>query len=395
MLKRRINIAFLIDPFYLFCIAFSVAIFIYLWGWSRIYPKLSLSLLIFFFASFVVLIISGKKIIKPELSFSLKNLQHFPYLNEVIFAGIVLMSLGDVLYMGYLPIIEHSTTYRDYGMPVVDPLFNSLSIFFSVFFFQSYLEKRKRRFLVFVVIFLIIHFLFFRRSSILWILASLSIVFVLYKRKINFLFLGLAVITIPLFSYFFGLYGNIRSDLNKSLVFNSLGASEYFGKSSINFNHYMTYLYISSPLANLQENIDKSEGFANRGDIKEFFFYCLVPESFTMRLGKKLNLSQPSCNLISPGLIVGTFLMISFYTLGWPGMIIMLIYLFILINLCFFLLRKWNTFSVTTYSLLCTTVALLIFSNFLNRLDVLLMLFVYPLLFHFIYNGNYKRQLDE
>jgi hypothetical protein len=37
---------------------------------------------------------------------------------------------------------------------------------------------------------------------------------------------------------------------------------------------------------------------------------------------------------------------------------------------------------------LSTTITLLIFSNFLNRLDVILMLFVYPVLFHFIFKKS-------
>jgi oligosaccharide repeat unit polymerase len=369
----------------LYCIAFSISIFIYFWDWSSIFPDLSSGLISFFLISFIIFIIAGKFMTKPELNFSAKYLNHFRYLDEAIFGIIVLMGLTNVLYMGYLPIIERSTTYKDFGMPVLDPLFNSLSIFFSVFFFQSYLEKRKKRLLIFVVIFLIIHFLIFRRSSILWILTSVAIVYILYRKSFSFLFMALFLLSIPVCSYFFGLYGKIRNDLNESVVLNELGASQDFKESSISFNHYMTYLYVSSPLANLQENINRSKGLANRGDIEDFIFYCLVPESVTIRLEKKLNLSAPACNLITPALIVGTFLMVSFYTLGWPGMIIMLIYLFILINLCYFLIRKWNTFSITTYSLLCTTVVLLIFSNFLNRLDVLMMLFVYPLLFHFIY----------
>ena len=77
--------------------------------------------------------------------------------------------------------------------------------------------------------------------------------------------------------------------------------------------------------------------------------------------------------------------MVSFYTLGWAGMIIMLLFLFAFILLCLLVIKKWDTFSAATYAILSTTITLLIFSNFLNRLDVILMLFVYPVLFHFIF----------
>ena len=151
----------------------------------------------------------------------------------------------------------------------------------------------------------------------------------------------------------------------------------------------MTYLYISSPLANLQKNIDAGNGIFNNKVFKDFVLYSIIPESVTIRLEKIWNLSPPRCNLITYQLIAGGLFMVGFYTLGWPGMIIMLLYLFVLIVLCLFLINKWRTFGVTTYAILCTTVCLSIFSNFLNRADVLLMLFVYPSLFHFLFKrGN-------
>jgi hypothetical protein len=155
----------------------------------------------------------------------------------------------------------------------------------------------------------------------------------------------------------------------------------------------MTYLYISSPLANLQENLDKANGVVEKADFKKFLFYSLIPESFTLRLEKKMDLSPPVCYLITPELIAGSFLMVAFYTLGWTGMIIMFLYLSLFILVCLVLIRKWRTFSSVTITLLSTAVSMLIFSNFLNRMDVILMLFVYPVLFHFIYTMNSNFQV--
>jgi hypothetical protein len=171
---------------------------------------------------------------------------------------------------------------------------------------------------------------------------------------------------------------------------NELGASNSFKKTGLSHNHYMTYLYVSSPLANLQENINKRKENFNEEDFKDLFFYCLVPGSFTSRLEKTLHLSSPECYLISPELIVGTFYMVGYFTLGWVGMIVMFLYLFVIILLCLFVIRKWNNFGLVTFSILSATVSLLIFSNFLNRLDVLIMLFVYPVLFHFIFTWKAK-----
>jgi hypothetical protein len=198
------------------------------------------------------------------------------------------------------------------------------------------------------------------------------------------------IICIPLLSYCFGLYGNTRSNLIKSVVLNDLGASETFRRTGISYNHYITYLYISSPLANLQKNVDEGNGFLNKGDLKSFIFYNIIPESFTMRLNRILNLESPGYSLITPQLIVGSFLMVSFFTLGWLGIIIMVFYLLAFILLCLYLLKRQDSFQLTTLCILSTSVSLLIFSNFLNRLDVILMLFIYPAIFQLIYSGKWK-----
>lgn len=290
LLKKKVNLAFSVNPFYLYCVAFSLAIFVYSWGWSNIFPELSAGLILFFAISFVLFIFAGNLFRKEE--FILWNYHNcFPYLNDIVFLLIIILGFMNILFMGYIPILNRSNNYREYGIPVIDPVFNTLSIFFSVWFFQSYLEKKKKRLLIYILIILLIQIFLFRRSTIVWIITSLSFLFLLYKRKINLLVIISGIISIIFFSYLFGLYGNVRSNLTEEMVLNNLGASETFKNSGINYNHYMTYLYVSSPLANLQENINGGNGFFNNRDVKDLFFYCLMPVSLTMRLEKQLNLT--------------------------------------------------------------------------------------------------------
>jgi hypothetical protein len=370
LLKTRINLGFMVNPFYMFCMSFSLAIFLYLWGWCEIYPNFSAGLILFFTISFMFFIFAGYRFGKKKILLFNQN-SFNPHLNDAIFGLIVFLGTINVIYMGYLPIIERSDEYKEFGMPIIDPVFNTMSIFFSVFYFQSFLEHKKKRYIIYVLIILIIQVLIFRRSTIVWIITSSSFLFLLYKQKINLIIISAALICIPFFSYGFGLYGNTRSSLTKSKVLNELGASDLFKGSEISHNHYMTYLYVSSPLANLQKNINEGNGFFNNGKVKDFLFYCLMPASVTIRLEKPLQLTSPVCSLITPGLIVGSFLMDGFF-----------------IKLCLYIIRKCDAFSATTLSILSTTVTLLIFSNFLNRLDVILMLFIYPVLFHIIFSRN-------
>ena len=391
LLKKKVDIGFIVNPFYLYCIAFSVALLVYSFGWSKIFPELSKSLILFLIVTFVLFLPAGYVLMKKKNEFINHNALNLSW-NDIIFTIIILLGSINILLMGYLPLIDRSHNYREFGMPVIDPIFNTLSIFFSVFLMHSFLDTKKKRFLIYFIIILAIQVVIFRRSTIIWILTSSSFLFLMYRKRISLLVLIAGIICLPLFSFLFGIYGNARSNLTKTFVLNDLGASDVFKNSGISYNHYATYLYVSSPLANLQENIDRRDVKLNDGDLKRFLFYCIIPESFTLRLEKPLKLLQPSCFLITPNLIAGSFYMVGFYILGWSGMILLFIFLFLFILLCFLILRKWSACRLETISLLSTAVSLLIFSNFLNRLDVILLLFVYPVLFHWIYTRNINIQ---
>jgi hypothetical protein len=391
LLKPRINLSFLANPFYIYGISFLLVIVVYLIGWSKIYPHLSAGLIMFFTITSTLFFFGGKYIESVKEGILNNNQELRPLFFDIAFWLIILLGMIDVTYMGYIPILDRSHNYREFGMPVIDILFNTLSIFFSVLLFRSLLNTRKKKFLVYFIVILIIQFLFFRRSTIVWIILSSGFIFLLIKQKISLLILISGIVSLPILSYCFGLYGNSRSNLTRSFILNDLGASEGFKAAGISQNQYMTYLYITSPIANLQENIDKSKnpGF-EKSDFRKFIFYSIIPESFTSRVERPLRLTPPYSYLISPNLIVGTFYMVSFVTLGWSGMALMFIFLSFVIILCMEVLKKWNTCGVETFSILCTTTGLLVFSNFLNRLDVLLMLFVYPVLFHLVFSGRFR-----
>ena len=390
-LDKKVDHSFLVNPFYIYCVAFSIAMLAYLLKWSRIYPDLSPELILFFIASFILFCLLGKVFSgKINLKFIHNQREKNNYfLNDYIFFLIIALGILNVILMGYLPVFDRSRNHLDFGIPVLDPLFNSLSIFFSVFFFQLFLLSKKRRYILYVLLLLVFNLLIFRRSAAVWIIASSVFLYILYKSRIRILSLIVLLCLLPAFSYCFGLYGAARSNLNKSYIINELGASDEFANSGLNQNHYLTYLYISSPLATLQKNINEGKGLFNRRDLKSFVFYCLVPTSITLRLEKHLNLSPPECSLIHPHLIAGSFLVVGYYTLGWFGMSAMIVFLVLFILINFLIVRRFELFGVTTFTLLVTTVTLLTFANFLNRLDVILMLFVYPVIFCYIYNRNW------
>jgi oligosaccharide repeat unit polymerase len=388
-LKQQLKLKFLVNPYYLYCITFSVSIILYLIGWSDLFPDLSVELLLFFLLSFFVFLFLGKKADSIQWDENkLKEKVAYGHLFDSVFIFILILGVINVLMMGYIPFFNKNLDYREFGVPVLDPVFNSLSIFFSVSSFQYFLGEKKKRFLLYTILIIIFHFFIFRRASVVWISVSSVLLYILYKREISIFSLLIIVLCFPFVSYLFGFFGNLRSNLDKNYVIYELEASSSFISGGMSHNHYMTYIYETSPLANLQYNIDEGKGFLNNGDLKEFLFYSIIPESLTFRLERLIPLKPPGFILIHPHLITGTLFMIAFHSLGWGGMILMMAYLSFIIGVCSAVIQKWDTFRISTFCILSTMVLLLVFSNFLNRFDVILMLFVYPVLFHNLFNSR-------
>ena len=121
LLNRRIDVGFITNPFYLYCITFMLTAFLYFWGWSDLFPDLSSGLFAFLVCSFLVFVLLGKEFWKssssasdqPELNSSV---------NDILFWIIILMGLLNVILMGYLPVLNRGIDYRDFGTPVLDPL---------------------------------------------------------------------------------------------------------------------------------------------------------------------------------------------------------------------------------------------------------------------------------
>jgi len=204
---------------------------------------------------------------------------------------------------------------------------------------------------------------------------------IVYKRKVRPICIFAGIVLFFIASYCFGLFGNMRSSFSKEYVLTDLYASSRFNDLNLSHNFYITYLYISSPLANLQKNLNEIEQMPTR-DFKDFLFYSIFPLSISKRVEKPMNMSPPEYNLIIPSLTAGTYFMNSCFTFGWTGMVLMEIFLIIYIIGVLSIIPHNSPFYIITFTLITTMASLLIFDNFLIRMDVILILFIYPLIFH-------------
>ena len=293
--------------------------------------------------------------------------------------------------------LKQDFKYREYGVSILDPIYYSLSVFISVYYLLSYFKKGKVKFLIYLIVIILFQILLYRRYTLVWIFFSSLFLFIFIKQKIPAYLIIFGLVLLVLSSLLFGFFGNKRSNFDKDYILNEFGANSKFNELNISYHHFLTYLYISSPLANLQKNIDIRNDSISHNDIKSFAFYSIIPSSLTTRIEEYLKISPPECNLISPNLLVGSYYMIGYYLLGWFGMIILTLFLLVCLSVSILLVPGSSPFFPISLCLASTAAVLMIFDNFLIRSDVILMLFIYPLVSHlvFIRMKNHERESSK
>lgn len=371
------------NPFFIYITSFLLAITFYLFGWSDIYPTLSAGLVGFLILTFFVSFILGVFIYKKQKS---KNTS-IPVDSKVI-CGIVficfLSTIECVLYPN-VPLLQSiqgiDVEHNEYGIPLLHPLIISLTNFYSIYAFHIYLSTRKKLFLFYHLFFYIPNLIFFTRGNIVMIWISITFVFLQLKR-LNFKNLFYICIAIILVLYLFGYLGNIRVPGNDEVILRIGKASQSFLESIIPKEYFWAYLYISSTLANLQNNIYLND--SNNNEYFLFFIREIMPRIIT----KYITQDYAEANLISPALTTGTMYSQAYSFLGWTGMIIIYIYMVIFINIVLNLLKRASSlFYVTGIAILNTMILLNVFDNMLVFSGTIL-----PLSYVFIFGIIYEKK---
>lgn len=211
-------------------------------------------------------------------------------------------------------------------------------------------------------------------------LVSCLIVFVMSQKKIRLKAFSFIAVLVAVLLYFFGVLGNYRMAKSSSNEYflKKAEATDSFLDSRIPKEYFWSYIYISSPLANLQNNIHENAPGQIR--VKDFLTTELLPDFISKRLAKVNHAEQAEILQISFFLTVGTVFARSYSLLGWPG--IYLMYLFIAATILFYILilKKSNKYYVTGISILCTFVIFNAFSNMIYFSGVSFQL-IYPIIF--------------
>jgi hypothetical protein len=206
--------------------------------------------------------------------------------------------------------------------------------------------------------------------------------------KMNNLLKGIGIIAFVL--YMFGVVGNIRQEQSKDdkeYLLRIGGASDSFIESGVPAEFYWSYIYIISPVGNLQNLINEKEDSFDAGKIGQFLSTELFPDFISKRLVSLLGYQEiidrgeSSNYFVTPILNAPTVYFSSFFLLGTTGLIVM--FIVILISALFYplLVSGSSNYHLSSIAMLNSIILLSTFNNMWYATGTILL---WPVIFSFV-----------
>lgn len=379
------------NPYYCYILSFGLAFFIYSWGWSEIYPKLTIEVILFLTATFVIAFVIGKKINSKLYYENIKASSK----NRIIVIFIFVSYLLEFIYNGGIPIIflykGIDISYMDFGIPTFHVILHTFCSFYTIYIFHQYISNKNKRLLILVFILITPNILIINRGAIIMTLSACMIIYLLGIRKILIRRLLAILISLAVFFFGFGYLGNNRSFNGDSMAFPRVTqATSDFVDSYIPKEFYWFYIYASSPFANFQNATISNIKY--RYDIGGFITWELLPDFISKRIIPIESDYDGTHRLeysINPILTVGSIYFEPFIRLGWYGPVSIFLF-YILFIYCYLKgLSRNSKYFISALAILCVISVFNMFENMLNFSGLIFQL-VYPMFFSFLDKCNIK-----
>ena len=385
------------NPFAVFAIAWLLCLYFYSLNWATIFPLLSSKL--FIFLSCLIVVFMATSIIFNRVNLLVTNKPALPQYKILLIFNILLFA-SNFLYSG-IPVIK-GIRVSDFGIPTIIVISVTLNGFTSVYLFYLFLITKRKKFLLYISFCLCLFILSYSRGNFMMSIVTMFFLWINVNRPILTI-KKIIVITsgLLLIIYLFGVAGNYRSisqvaDLDKSfdtsynsnLILTIGGESDSFKENIVPNEFFWTYIYITSPLSNLQYNINKNDPAFSLTGILHIMIDELSFDAVSKRINTLLNRKKTEVDLLIRQLTVSTTLAGSYYDAGWPGMIFFMVVFWLFPFLYSILILK-NPLGVIGISTLCTVYFFSIFDNMFILTGLTLQIFC-PILLNFLNKINFK-----
>lgn len=383
----------MINPYLCYAFSFVVAIVTYLLGWSDLYPELSLPLLAFLVITICFHVYLGTRILRPGNIFtSIAPFSETGALRVTLF--VYALWVCEFLYAGGIPLMKlllnQPYNYRTFGIPSLHVFIVTFSSFYTVFLFHLYRSSRRRIILVLYLVNLFAAILIYNRGMFLFNLSSSFFLLLMSVNRIPRVWWLVLPVSLAVLLYLFGVLGSLRvsrearKPYTTELFMQTGRANHRFVTSHVPREYFWAYIYISSPLANLQHTVNtKDAGDASVGKLAEMINNELLLDFISKRINTRFHLEPEKENTIPGPFNVSTVYARSFSYWGWAGMFLMACAVAAIPWLYRKILPETSPFFLSGFSILCTMFLFLAFDNTIRFTGFSFQL-LYPFLLHFL-----------
>lgn len=393
---------YLTNPFCIYSISWLCVMVIYQLPWSTLFPPLSTELLLFLIITCAISGLVG--IITTKLNlFKFKEIQvdnqiikYNKKLLEILYIGLIIefITQRQIPILSYIFNITGHQDYTEFGLPIIHTFIITGFMFVSGFAAHAHFstkEKLYKKNLKIIMLgsilpgILIINRAILMYSFFLWIILYMMSINNVFKHIFKIFIIGLII----LFS--FGTLGNLRNgetiELGKEYIMNVGQATPEFRQSIIPVEFFWIYLYISSPLSNLQYTIDKQKKDFDIENFVEYYIGALMPQMISKRIGFEI----PKGLLIRDNFNVGSVYYSAYAGFGWIGMMCTFIFMFFFIILTLKLIGSQSPFYTTSIAIIDTIIFFNIFDNMFIFMGLIPAL-CYPIAYNMIF--TYKKNIN-
>lgn len=385
------------NPFLAYIASFSVAMLLYSLGWSTLYPAFSLAL-----AVFLLITLGVHAIVALRWRNSLSQYPRVVLPNDssplLVTGFIYLLWVADFIHAGGVPVIKilfrEPYDYRGFGIPSVHVFTVTFASFYTVYLFQLFLDTKKKSALLFFFLNLAAAILIYSRSMLIFNLSTCAFIYIHHLGRLRVQYVAIGFVSLAVMLFAFGVLGNIRESHEHDVAdgnafFLETGrASESFRNSIVPNEYFWTYAYLTSPLANLQQNINRANkhpvGLRRLGGmvVSEWIF-----DSVSKRLFKAGLMRDPGEHTIHP-FNVSTVYSRSYSYQGWFGMAATGFFILILPWVYRRLLGPTSPYLLIGLGTLCTMYQFMMYDNTLHATGLAFQI-VYPLCFTWLEKRNW------
>jgi hypothetical protein len=366
-IRKSITTQFITNPLYAYVIGFMLCLFVFSLKWSYLY-EIHFDLIVFIVVTSIISILFGC-LIKNKFYFkpipkSKNNLR--------ILIAIILGNIIEFVYCKKIPIVSivfgGTGNYRDFeGIPTFHVFLSGISLFFSVYVFHQYQSNTKNKKLLWFYLFSLLPFiLILNRGAIVLVLLSSVSVYMMKIKRIHLKQIIYSILMFLCFIFLFGIIGNIRdsSFQDNTRILELSKATDEFIENKIPNEFYWGYLYIASPIGNLQNAIEYSNPQLSLRNCIKLFITQTFPDFISKRFITIMPFAKYNIGeyLVTPILNAPTVYYGSYIFIGWWGMVYMFVFMIGVVYI-YLIINHKSIYFLTGWSFLVTTIFLNIFNN--------------------------------